>query len=93
MVLPVELRQARADSTFALHVADMLLQTRRMLDSPDLADPGLHTLLEDLEYVLVQVVRLQADRDPMKVDLLEESLEQRNVLPRLYNAVAFHSMD
>ena len=91
--LPRELRLGSADSNFVGGARELLLHTRLMLDSPAIEDPGLRTLLEDLEVVLIQLVRLQADPDPMKLDLLEESLEQSEVIPRLRSAVADYITD
>jgi hypothetical protein len=93
IALPAELNSRRADTNFLARADDLLLQTRRLLDSPAAADPGLHTLFEDLELVLAQVVRLQGDRDQMRIELLRQALEQRDVIPRLRNAVADHIAD
>jgi hypothetical protein len=93
IALPAELNARRADSNFLARADDLLLQTRRLLDSPAAADPGLHTLFEDLELVLAQVVRLQGDRDQTRIELLRQALEQRDVIPRLRNAVADHIAD
>jgi len=93
IALPAELNARRADINFLARADDLLLQTRRLLDSPAAADPGLHTLFEDLELVLAQVVRLQGDRDQMRIELLRQALEQRDVIPRLRNAVADHIAD
>jgi hypothetical protein len=43
--------------------------------------------------VLAQVVRLSADRDSTRIDFLNEALEQRDVLPRLRDAVADNAGD
>lgn len=92
IALPGELQSERVDSSFVWRAGDLLLQTRLLLDSPALSDPALRMLFEDLEVVLVQVVRL--DRwDPIKVDLLEQALEQQDVIPRLRNAVVDHFTD
>ena len=91
--LPGELDAKRVGATFALQADDLLLQTRLLLDSPAAADPAMRTLFEDLEMVLIQVVRLQADRNETKVELLHEAIEQRDVLPRLRNAVVDHIAD
>jgi hypothetical protein len=91
--LPGELNAKRPDAAFIARADDLLMQTRRLLDSPAAADPGLHTLFEDLEVVLAQVVRLQGDRDPTRIELLHQALEQRDVIPRLRNAVADHIAD
>jgi hypothetical protein len=91
--LPGELRDDRADATFVARADDLLLQTRLLLDSPAAGDPALRTLFEDLEFVLAQVVRLQAQHDPTRVDLLNEALEQRDLIPRLRSAVVNHISD
>jgi hypothetical protein len=91
IALPGELRRG-SDASFVTRADDLLLQTRLLLDSPATSDPGLRMLFEDLEVVLVQVVRLQ-DRDPTRIDLLNQSLEQRDVIVRLQNAVADHIAD
>ncbi|HSL70138.1 MAG TPA: hypothetical protein VK864_07830 [Longimicrobiales bacterium] len=93
IALPAELESRRADSAFISRADDLLLQTRRLLESPAAADPSLRTLFEDLEVVLVQVVRLQTDRDPTKIELLNQALEQSDVIPRLRNAVVDHIAD
>ena len=72
---------------------DLLSTTRMLLDSPAASDPRLRALLEDLELVLAQVVRLQADRSGNELDFIRQALEQRDVLPRLRTAVADFSAD
>lgn len=92
IALPAALESQRVDPSFAWRASDLLVQTRLLLDSPELSDPALRALFEDLEVVLVQVVRL-GDWDPMKVDLLEQSLERQNVIPRLRSVVVEHFAD
>jgi hypothetical protein len=49
----------------------------------------MRSLLDDLELVLAQVVRLQNNRSTRtELDLISEALQQRDVLPRLRSAVA-----
>ena len=94
--LPAELRERGGrggNAAFVSQADALLLQTRLLLDSPAAADPALRALLDDLEIVLAQVVRLDAGRDPMKVDFLHEAMEQRDVLPRLREAVVDRSAD
>jgi hypothetical protein len=93
IALPDELRERRRDAAFLSQADGLLLQTRLLLDSPAAADPTLRALLDDLEIVLAQLVRLDARRDPMGVDFLHEALEQRDVLPRLREAVADNAAD
>lgn len=91
--LPVEVRSGRADERFVGRAQDLLLTTRLLLDSPAAADPRIRTLLDDLELVLAQIVRLQSDQGSEELDLIRQALEQRDVLPRLRTAVADISAD
>lgn len=95
VALPGEVNGGRADDRFLGRAHDLLLTTRLLLDTPAAADPRFRTLLEDLELVLAQVVRLQADAHGggAELDLIRQALEQRDVIPRLRNAVADISAD
>jgi hypothetical protein len=44
-------------------------------------------LLDDLELVLAQVVRLSSRRHDQEMELITDALEERDVLPRLQSAV------
>jgi hypothetical protein len=91
--LPAELEARRGNPAYHSQADALLLQTRLLMDSPAAADPALRSLFDDLELVLAQVVRLHADRDRTRVELLQQSLEQRDVLPRLRDAVADNAAD
>jgi hypothetical protein len=91
--LPSEVRAGRADDELLGRAHDLLLTTRLLLDSPAAADPRIRTLFEDLELVLAQIVRLQSEQSRAELDLIRLALEQRDVLPRLRNAVADISAD
>jgi hypothetical protein len=91
--LPSEGRSDRADDLYMGRAHDLLLTTRLLLDSPASADPRFRNLLEDLELVLAQVVRLQSDQSRAELDLIRQALEQRDVLPRLRTAVTDISAD
>lgn len=96
IALPAENSRTGADARFITRANDLLLTTRLLLDSPPSSDPGLRNLLEDLELVLAQVVRLQNNRDPSRrteLELIHQALEQRDVLPRLRTAVSDHAAD
>ena len=62
---------------------DLLATTRLLLDSPGITDPHLRDLLDDLELVLAQIVRLPLRAAPPDVYLIDQALDQREVLPRL----------
>jgi hypothetical protein len=93
IALPSEGRSSRADDLYLNRAHDLLLTTRLLMDSPAAADPRFRNLLEDLELVLAQVVRLQADQSRAELDLIRQALEQRDVLPRLRTAVTDISAD
>lgn len=87
IALPSEAKGGRADARFASRAGDLLTRTRLLMDSPAGEDPAMHDLLEDLELVLMQVVRLQHG-SPTELELINRALEQRDVIPRLRTAVA-----
>ena len=88
IALPSEVKAGRADEQFITRAGQLLTTTRLLLDSPAASDQSMRTLLEDLELVLAQVVHLQNDRGRTALDLINQALEQRDVLPRLRTAVA-----
>ncbi len=92
-MLPAEVRSGAGDDRFVGRAQDLLLTTRLLLDSPASSDPRIRTLLDDLELVLAQIVRLQTDQNGEELDLIRQALESRDVLPRLRTAVADISAD
>ena len=96
VALPSEATTGRPDQRFLTRANELLVTTRLLLDSPSASEQGLRNLLEDLELVLVQVVRLEHDRDRTRrteLELIQQALDQRDVLPRLRNAVSEHGAD
>jgi hypothetical protein len=96
IALPTETNAPRPDETFIRRADDLLLTTRLLLDSPAASEQGLRPLLEDLELVLVQVVQLERGRAPTRrteLELIQQALDQRDVLPRLRSAVSEHASD
>jgi hypothetical protein len=88
VALPSEVRDGHANALFISRAQNLLLTTRLLLDSPAAHNPKLRGLLDDLEVVLAQVVRLQAAPGTDDLDLINQALEQRDVLPRLRTAAA-----
>lgn len=64
---------------------ELLSTTRLMLDARAGDDPSLAVLLEDLELVLVQIVAAGAEGGNEQ-ELIEESMEQRQLLAKLRTA-------
>ncbi|MGH2898512.1 MAG: hypothetical protein ACRDMZ_07545, partial [Solirubrobacteraceae bacterium] len=86
--LPSEIRSGSASPQFASRAAELLTRTRLLIDSPAATDPAMRDLLEDLELVLMQVVRLQGTNNKTDLDIINRALEQRDVIPRLRTAAA-----
>jgi len=84
--LPTEVKTP--DAQFAARAADLLTRTRLLMDSPAASSPSMHSLLDDLELVLMQVVRLQGSSNRTDLELINRALEQRDVIPRLRTAAA-----
>jgi hypothetical protein len=80
-------KTAGADANFSASARDLLSTTRLLLDSPELTDPQMRGLLEDLELVLVQITQLSAEHGHEEVDLITEGLKQRGLMPRLRSAI------
>lgn len=68
--------------------AELLTTTRLLLDSPVSANPRMKALLQDLELVLAQVSRLQPRREKATLTLISQTLEERELVPRIRSAVA-----
>jgi hypothetical protein len=87
--LPAKDANGRTDAAFASKATDLLVTTRLLIDSPAaIQDPKLHSLLEDLELVLVQIARLRSEKNKGDLDLIHQAVEQGDVLSRLNSAVA-----
>jgi len=86
VALPSEVK-AGTNAQFTARAGDLLSRTRLLMDSPAADDPAMRALLEDLELVLMQVVRLQSG-NRIDLDLINRALEQRDVIPRLRTAAA-----
>jgi len=66
----------------------VLVSTRLLLDSPAGRDPQLRALLDDLELVLVQIIRHSgAPLDTTDRALIDRALQDRKLLPRIRTAV------
>ncbi|MEO7996486.1 MAG: hypothetical protein ABI852_03520, partial [Gemmatimonadaceae bacterium] len=86
--LQSDARGASSDKQLVSGAADLLNTTRFLLDSPNSKNTNVRGLLEDLELVLAQVVQLSNKGTATDVELIHQAMEQRDVMPRLRNAVA-----
>ncbi|MEP6618680.1 MAG: hypothetical protein ABJE47_05180 [bacterium] len=66
----------------------VLNSTRLLMDSPAGDDPQLRALLNDLELVLAQIIRLSgAPPDTTDRQLIDRAMRDRDLLPRIQTAV------
>ena len=79
-------RAARVDAEVGQWARTLLLQTRLLMNSSAAQDPMTLELIEDLEVVLMQVVRLSPELDGSRsgeLDLITEGLEDNNIMLRI----------
>lgn len=73
---------------------EVLGSTRLLIDSPAGADAQLRPLLDDIELVLVQIVRLSGSPlDSTDRALIDRALRDRDLLPRLRTVVPAGAAD
>lgn len=83
--LPAEPRGNVIDAAFAVRAQQLLATTRVLLDVAP--DAETRALLEDLELVLAQIVGIRAGNRREELELINQALEQRELLPRLHSVV------
>ncbi|MEO7456880.1 MAG: hypothetical protein ABIY52_11510 [Gemmatimonadaceae bacterium] len=67
---------------------EVLSSTRLLIDSPAGDDPALRSLFNDLEVVLVQIIRLSGTPlDASERALIDDALRSHDLLPRIRTAV------
>ena len=86
--LPKQLQSGKTDSAFSDRANRSLAQLRLLMDSPAASNPRLRSLFEDLELVLVQVVQMPRGGSATDATLIRQAMQQRDVMPRLRDAVA-----
>lgn len=86
--LPAEQPGAVAEPQFVDRARQLLSTTRLLLDAPAASDPQTRALLEDLELVLAQIVGIPSGNRREELELINQALEQRELLPRLQSAVS-----
>jgi hypothetical protein len=78
---------AQASAQFATLARDLLRNTRLLLATRSNDDPALTRLLEDLELVLMQISQYTAEGRRGDLDAINQSLDRRNVLPKLRSTI------
>ena len=78
---------AESDQALRRWARDLLASTRLLMDSPAGDDVARRRLLEDLEYVLAQIVQLDPDAPPAERALVEQSIGREQVLTRIRSSI------
>jgi hypothetical protein len=90
-VLLAALSSDATSNSFSREMSDQAAQllgtTRLLLDSPAGTEPGMRALLLDLELTLAQVARLQPARGDTELNLINDSVAERDIVPRIRSAV------
>ncbi len=86
--LPNQLRSGGADTSFVRRANESLGTLRVLTDSPAANNPRMRALFEDIELVLVQVVQMPERGSATDAKLIRQAMQQRDVMPRLFDAVA-----
>jgi hypothetical protein len=86
--LPKQLKSGNTDTAFIARANESLAKIRLLMDSPAANNPRMRALFEDLELVLVQVVQMPKGGSATEANLIQQAMQQRDVMPRLRDAVA-----
>ncbi|HVZ49024.1 MAG TPA: hypothetical protein VG916_09590 [Gemmatimonadaceae bacterium] len=65
----------------------LLGSTRLLIDSPAATDPRMRSLLLDLELTLAQIARIQPARGETDLNLINDAVAERDIVPRIRSAV------
>ena len=78
-----DLRARRPDEHLTSRSRELLSRTRLLLSAEVDRSPQVSELLQDLELLLAEIAALSDERRPMDVKLLDESMRQGDILPRI----------
>ena len=78
-----DLKAKRPDADRAERSRELLARTRLLLGSQDRRAPGVDQLLEDLELLLAEIAATPATKNSMDAQLLNETMRQGNIIPRI----------
>ena len=80
-------RDTSMDDVMRRWARDLLSTTRLLLDSPAAGDAQRRKLLEDLEVVLIQMVKLPTNDARFDRELIERSIARQQVLIRIRTSI------
>jgi hypothetical protein len=81
------MNSAKLDAQFASLSRELLGTTRLLLATRRGEDPAITRLLQDLEFVLMQLSQYANDGRRIDLDALNQSLDKRNVIPKLRSTI------
>jgi hypothetical protein len=81
-----DMKQIEAGQMSA-QATQLLGRVRNLIDSPAANDPQLQNLLLDLETTLAQIARMQPSRGERDINLINEAVAQRDIVPRIQSVV------
>jgi hypothetical protein len=85
--LLTDYQTGRVTDDFRNSTRGLLTDTRQLLDSPQLKDPKIRRLLEDLEVLLAQVAQLTPNGQGEERALIDDNLAERAIRRRLRNVI------
>ena len=78
-----DLKAGRTDEQLAERSRELLARTRLLLGASTDRSPATEELLEDLELLLAEISALPKSRPSMDLRLLNETMRQGDILPRI----------
>jgi hypothetical protein len=78
-----DLKAGRTDADLAARSRELLARTRLLLGASTDRSPATEELLQDLELLLAEIAALPTSRPSMDLRLLNETMRQGDVLPRI----------
>lgn len=82
VTLPVDAREGHINE-IAVRAADLLVNTRLLLDSPAARDTETKRLLEDLELILAQAATISPTHSAEDVQMIQDAITKHDALLRL----------
>jgi hypothetical protein len=86
-----ELESGVPDADRAARSRELLARTRVLLGTPRHRSPEVDRLLEDLELLLAEIAALPSARSSMDRQLLDESIRDGDVIPRIRATLPAHA--
>ena len=80
-------QRSESDQALQRWARDLLSSTRLLMDSPAGEDPARRQLLEDLEYVLAQIVQLDPNAPAEDRAMVDRAIAREQVLTRIRSSI------